>query len=42
MLAAPKLLKFFHIFPQKYQEKKDSNKADSILIAKYFEKTQNA
>ena len=31
---------FPHIAPQIFR-KKDSNKADSILIAKYFEDTQN-
>jgi len=32
-------LKYFLIFRQIYQKKKDSNKADAILIASYFHET---
>ena len=38
MLAEQELLRYFLIFPQIYQ-KKDSNKADAILLASYFHET---
>jgi len=37
-----KVIEIFPYISSKISRKKDSNKADSILIAKYFEKTQNA
>ena len=36
-----KVIEIFPYFSSKIPRKKDSNKADSILIAKYFEETQN-
>ena len=36
-----KVIEIFPYISSKISRKKDSNKADSILIAKYFEKTQN-
>ena len=39
MLAEPRLLKFFPIYHLKYQKKKDANKADAILIARFFHET---
>ena len=37
-----KVIEIFPYISSKISRKKDSNKADSILIAKYFEETQNA
>ena len=37
-----KVIEIFPYISSKIPRKKDVNKADSILIAKYFEKTQNA
>ena len=37
-----KVIEIFPYISSKITRKKDSNKADSILIAKYFEETQNA
>ena len=37
-----KVIEIFPHISSKIPRKKDSNKADSILIAKYFEETQNA
>ena len=37
-----KVIEIFPYISSKIARKKDSNKADSILIAKYFEETQNA
>jgi hypothetical protein len=34
-----KQLKYFHIFHRIWQKKKDSNKADAILIATYYHET---
>ena len=36
-----KVIEIFPYISSKISRKKDSNKADSILIAKYFEETQN-
>ena len=36
-----KVIEIFPYISSKLSRKKDSNKADSILIAKYFEETQN-
>ena len=36
-----KVIEIFPYISSKISRKKDSNKADSILIAKYFEQTQN-
>jgi crossover junction endodeoxyribonuclease RuvC len=36
-----KVIEIFPYIASKISRKKDSNKADSILIAKYFEETQN-
>ena len=36
-----KVIEIFPYISSKVSRKKDSNKADSILIAKYFEETQN-
>ena len=36
-----KVIEIFPYISSQISRKKDSNKADSILIAKYFEKTQN-
>ena len=36
-----KVIEMFPYISSKISRKKDSNKADSILIAKYFEETQN-
>ena len=36
-----KVIEIFPYISSKIPRKKDSNKADSILIAKYFEETQN-
>ena len=36
-----KVIEIYPYISSKISRKKDSNKADSILIAKYFEKTQN-
>ena len=37
-----KVIEIFPHISSQISRKKDSNKADSILIAKYFEETQNA
>jgi len=37
-----KVIEIYPYISSKISRKKDSNKADSILIAKYFEETQNA
>ena len=37
-----KVIEIFPYISSKISRKKDSNKADSILIAKYFEETKNA
>ena len=39
MLVEQELLKYFHIFRLNYQKKKDSNKADAILIASFYYET---
>ena len=31
--------KYFHIFQHNFQKKKDSNKADAILIASFYYET---
>lgn len=39
MLAEPRLLKFFPYISSKISKKKDANKADAILIARFFHDT---
>ena len=39
--SCTKVIEIFPYISSKISRKKDSNKADSILIAKYFEETQN-